>query len=511
MYFAFLLLMNSLQLFCQIDDEANFYTSISHANYNKNLAQDFTVDNSFLTDDSTVLQNAIDLINTNGGGILTIPAGNYSFADINLKSNVHLDIHQNVVIRPFYEIPNDGKLKNYAIFKLGASTNPIQNTSIYSSSGGNFKVDLTHNNNPNIAIVNCGKVSNFLISNIDIDDVQTKFSCITFGGDDYNGTYAFPENGIVKNIDVQNAHYGYRTVQTQSAENILFKNLSGTGGATLRLETGFNGLNNLQGTKLPSGKKRVGGIDKIVARNISCTNGNSALMISPHALHNGTVDAEGISAVSSGFAVRVENGFVSSKYDQNIGLTDGTFEHVRIKNITATFGENAEIKQKHFKYYPSQITAPTTLTSYVSDDETDVFVGASVATILAETGYACTNGVQTVIIESPIISTGFQFQESIIPTEFLTIDCAALATDEHQLNENIVTIYPNPAPKFINIKNKNNLRSLVTYTLSGQNILQKDKIEQEEIKLDISNFQAGFYLIKMYSDAGFITKKLILN
>ncbi len=510
LYITLLILSNVLPLFSQIDNEANFYTSLTNANFNKNLVLDYGVDNNFDTDDSFFLQNAIDNISSNGGGVLTIPDGNYSFGGINLKSNVHLDIQQNVVIRPFYEIPSNGKLKNYAVFKLGSNTNPIQNVTITSSGGGRFKVDLTQNNNPNVAVINCTKVSNFMIANFNVIDNYTKFSAITFGGDDYAGAYVFPENGIVKDVDILNAHYGYGTVQTQSAENILFKNLSGTGGATLRLETGFTGLNNLQGTNLPSGQKRVGGLHKMVARNISCTNGNSALMISPHALHNGTVDAEGIHSVSAGFTVRVEAGFVSKKYDQSINLDDGTFEHVRIKNVTATYGETAEIKSKHFKYYPLEIVPPITLASYISSDETSVFVGSAIAPVLVNANYTCTNGIKTVVIEEPVVATGFQFQEDIIPAAYLTINCAPLSVDENKLNENLVNIYPNPAKNLINIKSLKNFENVNIYSVSGQ-LVKTINNNNSSIKVDVKSLNSGIYFVEIESCKASFTGKMIIK
>ncbi|WP_343330728.1 T9SS type A sorting domain-containing protein [Polaribacter staleyi] len=509
-FFILFFVINFQCFYAQIDNEANFYTSVANANFNKNLVSDYNVDNDFTTDDSSKLEDAINDISSNGGGILTIPAGDYSFGDINLKSNVHIEVHPNVVIRPFYEIPSNGKLKNSAIFNLGDNTSPIKNVSIKSSTGNRFTVDLTHNNNPNIAVVSCGKVSNFVVANFNVLDSFTKFSAVTFGGDFYNEEYTFPENGIVKDIDIQNAHYGYGVVQTQSAENILFKDLSGTGGATLRLETGFTGLNDLQGTNLPSGVKRVGGIDKIVARNISCTNGNSALMISPHALHNGTVDAEGIHSISAGFAVRVEGGFISNKYDQTIGLTKGTFEFVRVKNVTATYGENAEIKAKHFHLYPQEITPPTTLASYISEDETEVYVGAAIAPVLADTNYTCTNGVKTVVVEEPVVGTGFEYQEDIIPAEYLTINCAALSVDDNKTGENAVKIVPNPSTGFINLKNINNFKKATIYNISGQWVKTINGNDSSR-NVDVRILKPGVYFVKINADIASFTRKLIIQ
>lgn len=395
------------------DDEALFYTEVAHSNYNKNLVTDYGADIIFSTDDSTKLQEAIDDVSANGGGVLTIPEGDFSFDDIHLKSNVHIEINENSVIRP----TDRNDTKNYSIFHLGVKNQlPVVNVSITSANGNSFKVDLTQVNNSNVQVVNCNKVTNFLISDITVDDVHTKFSVITMGGDAYNNSYIFPENGIVKNIHINNAHYGYGTVQTQSAANILFKDLSGVGGATLRLETGFTGLNNLQVV----GQPRVGGIDKIVGRNISCTNGNSAVMISPHAMHNGVVDIEGVTAISAGFAVRIESGFISKKYDQTIGLTVGTFEFVYVKDVKATYGEQAELKSKHFGWYPPEIADPTTASSY--DDA--ITIGPSIASVLAEANYTCREGEQTVYVQEPIESVGFQYQGAIVPEEFKDTDCS---------------------------------------------------------------------------------------
>lgn len=396
-----------------LDDENLFYIIVPNSNYNKNLVTDYGADIIFSTDDSVKIQEAIDDVSANGGGILTIPEGNFSFDDIHLKSNVHIEIDEAAVIRP----TDRSDTKNYSIFHLGIKNQlPIENISITSVNGNRFKVDFTQVNNPNVQVVNCNKITNFLISDIMVDDDYTKFSAVTMGGDMYNDAYLFPKNGIVKNIHINNAHYGYGTVQTQSAINILFKDLSGVGGATLRLETGFTGLNNLQVV----GQPRVGGLDKVVGRNISCTNGNSAVMISPHAMHNGVVDIEGVTTKSAGFAVRIESGFISNKYDQTIGLTQGTFEFVYVKDVKATYGENAELKSKHFGWYPSQIAEPSKVSSY----DSDITIGPSIAAILADANYTCKAGELAVYVQEPIEVTGFLYQENIIPEEFFNSDCS---------------------------------------------------------------------------------------
>ena len=96
---------------------------------------------------------------------------------------------------------------------------------------------------------------------------------------------------------------------------------------------------------------QVGGVDKVYGRNISCINGNAAVMISPHAMMNGSVDVDTITAVNTGIAVRIGNGFVSSKYTKP-DLVPGIFESVNIRNVVATFDTTAQLKEKHYKYIP---------------------------------------------------------------------------------------------------------------------------------------------------------------
>ena len=417
LFLLFVMLFSTCVVNAQIDNEANFYTAGTNANFNRNLVTHYGADNNFATDDSSTLRTAINDIASNGGGTLFIPAGNYSFANIYLQSNVHIEIDENAVIRP----TDQADQKNYFIFSFGSDNSILENVSISGYNGKRFLVDLRYTNNPNVTVIGCGAVKNFLIAHMDIEDAQTKFSKIGMGGTFINNVYVYPTNGIVKDVNVNNAHYGYGTVQTQSAEHVLFKDLSGKGGATLRLETGFVGLNNLQGDNLPPGETKVGGLDNIVGRNISCDTGNCAVMVSPHAVHNGTVDIDGVVSVNSGFGVRIEGGFVNkNKYDMTINLTRGTFKYVKVRNVTATYGDTAELKSKHFNYYPEEISKPTTKSTYSNL----IFIGPSIAPVLADGNYICTNGVKTVDVdEDTVTSIGFLYQGKIVPADYETETC----------------------------------------------------------------------------------------
>lgn len=360
--------------------EADFYKAPTKFKVTKNLVEDYKVDNDFETDDSKKLQKAIDEISQKGGGKLILPKGNYTFSDIEMKSNVHIVFDSEAVIRPSYR----EKQKNYSIFSFGVKSDVVENFSLTSNDEDkNYTVDLTEANNTNVAVFVIRNVDNFLFSNVIIKDIQTNFSSFTLGITPYNGEYFYPRNGVIKNATITNSDYGYGLIQSQAAKNVFFKNLGGQGGVTLRLETGETKMNNLQ----------IGGNHDILAKNIECHDGNAALMISPHSMQCGIVTIDGVTAVNCGFAVRIGGGYVAKKYKQDIGLKSGTYDSKSsIKNVTATFGTSAQVKPKHFKYIPlkyqtEKYTAETPIKSTFSNPKSTKSGHSRFSVSVAAIGY----------------------------------------------------------------------------------------------------------------------------
>lgn len=360
---------------------------------NRSVVKDLKADHGVPTDGSTdisaVLQGAIDELSENGGGMLTIPAGSYTFSNIQLRSNVHIGIDHQATL-----IPHVGQtVKNTTLFELGKADEEIENVSIRGL-GGRFTVKFFEYTK-GLQVVSTGNVKNFYIANFHCIDAQTALSCVNFNATGIEtGGSGLPNQGTVENISVENAHYGYGVVQTQAAKNVLFKNLSGTGGATLRFETGLTKMNDAQ----------FGGLFNLVGENIECTNGNCAVMISPHAMTNGVVRVDGVKSVGCGFAVRIEGGFVSKKY-ATAGLKPGTFaERSYVKNIEATFGEHAQLKQKHLPYMPLEL-----MNSVRIPEEAEFatpFIGPSIAAVLNDANYR-------VDVEN-VTAHGFQFADDVV-------------------------------------------------------------------------------------------------
>ena len=324
----------------QIDNESNFYKPIENKGIVKNLEKDYGVKTNLDKSATLKIQKAVDELSGKGGGTLHIPKGNYLLSTIVFKSNVHIIVDKDVVIILKQEV------KNNTLFAMGEKNQPtVKNVSITcSDKNKKFVVDLT-NSGDVPSVVTMGNVENFLISGFEVKDNFTKFSSIRMGIDENNGSYFYPTNGIIKNCSTINSHYGYGLIQSQSCKNVLFKDLSGIGGVTLRLETGAKNVNDLQ----------VGGNFNVVARNISGKNGNAVIMVSPHALQNGTVDIDGAYGESCGFVLRIENGFIASKYNKDSKIQVGSYEQVTAKNIKGVYGTEAQLKSKHFKFMPCEL------------------------------------------------------------------------------------------------------------------------------------------------------------
>lgn len=86
--------------------------------------------------------------------------------------------------------------------------------------------------------------------------------------------------------------------------------------------------------------------------------------------------------------------------------------------------------------------------------------------------------------------------------------CSLLS--EKEFNVTDITIYPNPANGIFNIelKSLSNI-SFDVYDITGKTILNRIDIKTNKSVLNLSNYSEGIYFIKLISEDGTITKKLI--
>ncbi|MBI3519500.1 MAG: T9SS type A sorting domain-containing protein, partial [Bacteroidetes bacterium] len=82
---------------------------------------------------------------------------------------------------------------------------------------------------------------------------------------------------------------------------------------------------------------------------------------------------------------------------------------------------------------------------------------------------------------------------------------------KQELNNDLF-IYPNPASNYLNVQYKSSSKyNIEIYNIIGQQVFEKQNINSNFIKLDISNFAKGSYIVKINDNGKLTTQKLIIN
>jgi len=80
-----------------------------------------------------------------------------------------------------------------------------------------------------------------------------------------------------------------------------------------------------------------------------------------------------------------------------------------------------------------------------------------------------------------------------------TLSLETLSTDEFELNA--LAVYPNPAQDVLNIDYKSTLAGVKVYNIVGQEVLSRMP-EVYQLQLDISAFTSGIYIVKLFTEEG---------
>ncbi|WP_290290385.1 T9SS type A sorting domain-containing protein [Lutimonas halocynthiae] len=97
---------------------------------------------------------------------------------------------------------------------------------------------------------------------------------------------------------------------------------------------------------------------------------------------------------------------------------------------------------------------------------------------------------------------------SSISAQVTTVNNAAEkeSIDNFVLND-AVTMYPNPVRNFLIIRSSYPITRIQVYSLLGD--LVKDELGNDVERINMSSLNSGIYMIKIYSNQFFVTKKLI--
>lgn len=315
-----------------------------------NFVDDYgLINDDAATNQSLIIQAAIDEVSAQGGGRISLPLGKYMFAGIYMKSNVHIEIAAGTVIKPYW--PDGTKTAVFAFnadftaFKKDPKSY-IENVSIRGI-GGRFTIDYhdrIRNSGEGIRAIVFSMVKNFYVADVDIKDNYSTYCGMTFSPsksdnlDVSDWEVSRPTLGTVRNSRIFKASPGYGLAQFHGAQSLYFEDVFAVGGVTMRFETGAL-------------SEHIGVFD-VTGKNITNKDGRAAVMFGPHSGKNGVVKMEDITSISSTYAVTIGMGGVKE------GDTDGTPGHfsegTSVKNIHAIFGTQAQLKKHALLALPEE-------------------------------------------------------------------------------------------------------------------------------------------------------------
>ncbi|MFD1015797.1 T9SS type A sorting domain-containing protein [Winogradskyella rapida] len=94
---------------------------------------------------------------------------------------------------------------------------------------------------------------------------------------------------------------------------------------------------------------------------------------------------------------------------------------------------------------------------------------------------------------------GFSLQSGFGQALDFTLNLATLSTETFE--RNALAVYPNPTKDVLNIDYRSDLTGVTVYNIVGQEVLRKN-IEASQLQLDLSEFTSGVYIVKLFSEEG---------
>mgnify|MGYP001820954629 CR=1 FL=1 len=124
--------------------------------------------------------------------------------------------------------------------------------------------------------------------------------------------------------------------------------------------------------------------------------------------------------------------------------------------------------------------------------------------------YTSPNADITPHIDMESLQNDPPFSNEIIGTFVFTLE-QVLSTPEDEL-ANALSIYPNPAKEFVSLRNNGSvlIDRAEIYSVNGKRLKTFSNLSSNE-NITVESLKSGLYFLKIYSDKGTLTQKLILE
>lgn len=308
-------------------------------------------------DDSDAFGTCQRKLGALGGGCIHVPAGRYMIADVTLStSHVVWDFAAGVVLRPTPTVQS-GLIALDGDPELSSS---VTNVSIIAPADSPVLMDVSK---PfycpwRVRAIQFGCVSMFTVNNVKVllannitsyEEIPCAGTlsalCLDAGTVEHT---CGPSRGLIANITSTGGWPGYGLLQMQTGNYIHFENLDGSGGVTLRAETGAKGTGRFVGN--------------ITGHNITCRDGKAAFMSGPHTQQNGAFHLRDVYSYGCENTVDIGAGFASAKkgtagmppgFFSNESTIDGVYSYYKSNTATRKCHEQSAVTHKWEFYQPS--------------------------------------------------------------------------------------------------------------------------------------------------------------
>jgi hypothetical protein len=88
--------------------------------------------------------------------------------------------------------------------------------------------------------------------------------------------------------------------------------------------------------------------------------------------------------------------------------------------------------------------------------------------------------------------------------------CVEVTVGLNELGANKVSIYPNPAKDYVNIVCEG-MKDITVFNYVGQVIYRSELGKDNSTQLNTSNFESGVYVVRINTENGVVTKRVIIN
>ena len=95
-------------------------------------------------------------------------------------------------------------------------------------------------------------------------------------------------------------------------------------------------------------------------------------------------------------------------------------------------------------------------------------------------------------------------------TEHSNEDCTEMYVGIPNNGVSEVAVYPNPATSLVNITSSQEMTRITVINYVGQVVYQSELNDANSVKLNTSSFENGVYVIRIDSENGVVTKRVII-